>query len=79
MNSGGPDPDRPGLTGLFDLRIADEVERLKQEPTWHARAHNAITLTKEGPLHRHTLESGVEHEVEARQESAFLLAVVHGT
>jgi quercetin dioxygenase-like cupin family protein len=116
-------PDRPALTGLFHLRIADEVERLKQEPTWRSRARNAITLTKEGPLrvvlivlgagaklHEHqtggplmlhvlsgslrfhaagralemksgeivALESAAEHEVEAVEESVFLLAVVHG-
>ncbi len=42
--------DRPAVAGLFHFRIADEVERLKQEPTWRSGTRNAITLTKEGPL-----------------------------
>jgi len=45
-----PRPDRPVSGALLHVRIAERVERLKQEPTWRASGRNAITLTKEPTL-----------------------------
>ncbi len=42
--------DRPVPVSLLHVRIAEQVERLKQEPTWRASGRNAITLTKEPTL-----------------------------
>jgi quercetin dioxygenase-like cupin family protein len=113
--------DRPAVAPLVHVRIAEQVEQLKQESTWPASGRNAITLTKEpalrlvlmlfgkgtklhehqaaGPLTLHVLsgsvsfrtpdrveqvrsgelivlESAVEHDVEALEESACLLTLV---
>jgi hypothetical protein len=43
-------PDRPVEVPLLYVRLAEQVQRLKQEPTWHTRGRNAITLTKEPGL-----------------------------
>jgi quercetin dioxygenase-like cupin family protein len=113
-------PDRPVEVPLLHLQLSEQLERLRQEPTWRTRGRNAITLTKEpslrlvlmllgkgtkiaehqaaGPLTFHVLsgsvtfragarvesleagelvalESTVEHEVEAIEESACLLTL----
>ena len=113
-------PDRPIEAPLLHLRLGEQLERLRQEPTWRTRGRNAITLTKEpglrlvlmllgkgtklsehqaaGPLTFHVLtgsvtfragarveslgagelvvlESTVDHEVEAVEESACLLTL----
>jgi quercetin dioxygenase-like cupin family protein len=113
-------PDRPVEAALLHLRLGEQLERLRQEPTWRTRGRNAITLTKEpglrlvlmllgkgtklsehqaaGPLTFHllsgsvtfragarveslaagdvvVLESAVEHEVEALEESSCLLTL----
>lgn len=116
--------DRPVEAPLLHLRLGEQLERLRQEPTWRTRGRNAITLTKEpglrlvlmllgkgttlsehqaaGPLTFHlltgsvtfragarveslgagdliVLESTVEHEVEALEESACLLTLAGAT
>jgi quercetin dioxygenase-like cupin family protein len=43
-------PDRPVEAPLLQVRLAEHLERLKQEPTWRERGRNAITLTKEPGL-----------------------------
>jgi quercetin dioxygenase-like cupin family protein len=43
-------PDRPVEVPLLHLRLAEQVERLKEESTWRSRGRNAITLTKEPGL-----------------------------
>ena len=102
-------------------QVREQLERLKQEPTWRSSDRNAITLTKEphlrvvltalkkgARLHEHQatgpitiqavsgslrlsvgnqilelkpgevviLESAIEHEVEALEESGLLLTLV---
>jgi len=42
--------DRPVEMPLLHLRLAEQVERLKEESTWRERGRNAITLTKEPGL-----------------------------
>ena len=42
--------DRPIEAPLLHLRLGEQVERLRQEPTWRARGRNSITLTKEPGL-----------------------------
>jgi quercetin dioxygenase-like cupin family protein len=43
-------PDRPVEVPLLHVRLAEQLERLTQEPTWRERGRNAITLTKEPGL-----------------------------
>jgi quercetin dioxygenase-like cupin family protein len=112
--------DRPVAVPLLHVRTAEQLERLREEPTWRMSGRNAITLTKEptlrlvlmllgkgtkmtehraaGPLTLQVLsgsvafwvsgraekvvsgelivlESTIEHEVEALEESACLLTL----
>jgi quercetin dioxygenase-like cupin family protein len=39
-------PDRPAETPLLRLDLSEQVERLKQEPTWLTSGRDAITLAK---------------------------------
>jgi quercetin dioxygenase-like cupin family protein len=39
--------DRPVAVPLLHLRLADQLDRLRQESTWRTSGRNAITLTKE--------------------------------
>lgn len=41
-----PRSDRPDTGPLVHTRLAGEIERLKNEPTWTDGDRNAITLTK---------------------------------
>ena len=113
-------PDRPVAVPLLDVQFSEQLERLRQEPTWRTSRRNAITLSQEpalrlvlmllgkgtkmpehqaaGPLTLHVLsgsvalrtggrtveigagelialESAIEHEVEALEESACLLTL----
>ena len=43
-------PDRPVEVPLLHLHLNEQLERLRQEPTWRTRGRNAITLTKEPSL-----------------------------
>ena len=43
-------PDRPVEVPLLHLQLSEQLERLRQEPTWRTRGRNAITLTKEPGL-----------------------------
>ena len=43
--------ERPATGPLLHTRIGEQVEHLKQEPTWRTGDRNAITLTK-GPTLR---------------------------
>lgn len=43
-------PDRPGEVPLLHLRLDEQLERLRQEPTWRTSGRNAITLAKEPAL-----------------------------
>lgn len=43
-------PDRPIEAPLLHLRLGEQLERLRREPTWHASGRNAITLVKEPTL-----------------------------
>jgi len=43
-------PDRPTRVPLLHVSLAEHLERLRQEPTWRAKGHNAITVTKEPGL-----------------------------
>jgi quercetin dioxygenase-like cupin family protein len=42
--------DRPAAGPVLHVRIAEQLERLKQETTWRSGDHNAITLTKSPTL-----------------------------
>jgi quercetin dioxygenase-like cupin family protein len=42
--------DRPREVPLLHLHLSDQIERLRQEPTWRASGRNAITLAKEPAL-----------------------------
>ena len=43
-------PDRPVEGPLLHVLLAEQVDRLKQEPTWRERGRNAITVSKEPGL-----------------------------
>jgi quercetin dioxygenase-like cupin family protein len=43
-------PDRPTEVPLLHLQLSEQLERLRQEPTWRASGRNAITLAKEPAL-----------------------------
>ena len=43
-------PDRPVRVPLLHVPLAEHVDRLRQEPTWRTKGHNAITLTQEPGL-----------------------------
>jgi quercetin dioxygenase-like cupin family protein len=43
-------PDRPLEVPLLQLQLSEQLERLRQEPTWRLSRRNAITLTKEPSL-----------------------------
>jgi quercetin dioxygenase-like cupin family protein len=43
-------PDRPTEVPLLHLQLGEQLERLRQEPTWRASGRNAITLAKEPAL-----------------------------
>jgi quercetin dioxygenase-like cupin family protein len=43
-------PDRPVEVPLQCLRLGEQLERLRQEPTWRTSRRNAITLAKEPAL-----------------------------
>jgi quercetin dioxygenase-like cupin family protein len=42
--------DRPVESLLLHLRLNEQLERLRQEPTWRASGRNAITVAKEPTL-----------------------------
>lgn len=42
--------DRPVEAPLLHVLLAEQVDRLKREPTWRERGRNAITVTKEPGL-----------------------------
>ncbi len=109
---------------VLHIRLREQLEHLKQEPTWRSSDRNAITLTKEphlrvvliamkkgARLHEHqasgpitiqaasgalrlsvggqilelkpgevaVLESAIEHDVEALEESGLLLTLIKPT
>ena len=43
-------PDRPVAVPLLHVRFNEQLERLKQEPTWRTSRRNAITLNQEPAL-----------------------------
>lgn len=43
-------PDRPADVPLLHLRLSEQLERLRHEPTWRTSGRNAITLAKEPAL-----------------------------
>jgi len=43
-------PDRPVEVPLLHLQLSEQLERLRQEPTWRTSGRNAITLAKEPAL-----------------------------
>ena len=43
-------PDRPIEAPLLHLRLGEQLEQLREEPTWRGRGRNSITLTKEPGL-----------------------------
>lgn len=46
-------PDRPDrmLAGpLLAVHLAEELQRLREEPTWRSGSRNAVTLVKDGAL-----------------------------
>jgi quercetin dioxygenase-like cupin family protein len=43
-------PDRPVEGPLLHLRLNEQLERLRREPTWHTSGRNAIILAKESTL-----------------------------
>jgi quercetin dioxygenase-like cupin family protein len=42
--------DRPVEAPLVHVQLTEQLERLKQESTWHTSGRNAVTLTKEPGL-----------------------------
>ena len=42
--------DRPVEVPLLHLKLSEQLERLRQEPTWRTSGRNAITLAKEPAL-----------------------------
>ncbi len=42
--------DRPVEVPLLHLQLREQLDRLRQEPTWRASGRNAITLAKEPAL-----------------------------
>lgn len=43
-------PDRPIEVPLLHLQLSEQLERLRQEPTWRTSGRNAITVAKEPAL-----------------------------
>ena len=43
-------PDRPVEVPLLHLKLSEQLEQLRQEPTWRTSGRNAITLAKEPAL-----------------------------
>jgi quercetin dioxygenase-like cupin family protein len=43
-------PERPGKVPFLHLRLDEQLDRLRQEPTWRASGRNAVTLVKEPAL-----------------------------
>jgi hypothetical protein len=43
-------PDRPIEGPFLHLQLSEQLERLRQAPTWRASGRNAITLAKEPAL-----------------------------
>ena len=43
-------PDRPVEVPLLHLQLGEQLERLRQEPTWRRRGRNAMSLTKVAAL-----------------------------
>jgi quercetin dioxygenase-like cupin family protein len=43
-------PDRPVAVPLLHVQFSQQLERLKQEPTWRTSRRNAITLNQERAL-----------------------------
>jgi quercetin dioxygenase-like cupin family protein len=43
-------PDRPVEVPLIHVQLGEQLERLRQEPTWRTSGRNAITLAKEPGL-----------------------------
>jgi quercetin dioxygenase-like cupin family protein len=43
-------PDRPVAVPLLHVQFSEQLERLKQEPTWRTSRRNAITLNQERAL-----------------------------
>lgn len=43
-------PDRPVEVPLLHLQLGEQLERLRQEPTWRTSGRNAITAAKEPAL-----------------------------
>ena len=68
-------PDRPVEVPLLHLQLSEQLERLRQEPTWRTSGRNAITLAKEPALRVvlmltfHVLTGSVTFRAGARVES----------
>lgn len=43
-------PDRPVEVPLLHLQLGEQLERLRQEPTWRTSGRNGITAAKEPAL-----------------------------
>jgi quercetin dioxygenase-like cupin family protein len=50
VDEGKARADRPVTVPLLHVRLAEQLERFKQESTWRTSGHDAITLTKEPAL-----------------------------
>ena len=50
VDEGKARADRPVTAPLLHVRLAEQLERCKQESTWRTSGHDAITLTKEPAL-----------------------------
>jgi quercetin dioxygenase-like cupin family protein len=59
--------DRPVEGPLLHLRLNEQLERLRQEPTWRTSGRNAITLVKEPTLRVVLLLLGKGTEISEHQ------------
>lgn len=57
-------PDRPIEVPFLRLQLSEQLERLREEPTWRASGRNG---------------SAVSHDVEALEESACLLTLARAS
>jgi anti-sigma factor ChrR (cupin superfamily) len=71
-------PDRPVEVPLQCLRLGEQLERLRQEPTWRTSGRNAITLAKEPALRVVLMLLGKGTKISEHQ-AAGPLALTDGT
>jgi quercetin dioxygenase-like cupin family protein len=73
-------PDRPIEVPFLHLQLSEQLARLRQEPTWRASGHNAITLAKEPALRVVLMLLGKGTRISEHQAAgALTVQLLHGS